>query len=53
MHQDIPYTRQNGLCGDPGEYIHFTPNYIATIDQESNVKKFGKPGNFWAFSIYW
>lgn len=28
---DIPYTLQNGDCGQPGEYIHLTPNYINTV----------------------
>ncbi|XP_033120354.1 calcium-activated chloride channel regulator 1-like isoform X2 [Anneissia japonica] len=25
---DNPYTKQLGGCGEPGEYIHLTPNYI-------------------------
>ena len=44
-HQDVPYTRQNGLCGEPGERIHLTPNYVLTVDQEENNKQHGKPGN--------
>ena len=43
-HGDVPYTRQLGGCGDLGQYIHFTPNYISTIDEADNVALFGKPG---------
>ncbi|PIO29809.1 hypothetical protein AB205_0034500, partial [Aquarana catesbeiana] len=25
---DDPYTLQYGLCGEPGKYIHFTPNFL-------------------------
>ncbi|XP_057365310.1 calcium-activated chloride channel regulator 4-like [Daphnia carinata] len=44
MHGDVPYTRQNGQCGDPGEKIHLTPNYVATLDEDANNLQFGKPG---------
>uniref|UniRef100_A0A0P6FLQ1 Calcium-activated chloride channel regulator 4, 30 kDa form n=1 Tax=Daphnia magna TaxID=35525 RepID=A0A0P6FLQ1_9CRUS len=43
-HKDVPYTRQNGKCGERGEKIHLTPNYVATLDQENNNKVYGKPG---------
>uniref|UniRef100_A0A6I8NSX2 Calcium-activated chloride channel regulator 1 n=1 Tax=Ornithorhynchus anatinus TaxID=9258 RepID=A0A6I8NSX2_ORNAN len=28
-HGDNPYTQQTGRCGEPGEYIHFTPKFLA------------------------
>ncbi|XP_069824089.1 calcium-activated chloride channel regulator 4A-like [Dendropsophus ebraccatus] len=28
MHADDPYTQQYGGCGDPGQYIHLTPNFM-------------------------
>uniref|UniRef100_A0A6I8PBF7 Calcium-activated chloride channel regulator 1 n=1 Tax=Ornithorhynchus anatinus TaxID=9258 RepID=A0A6I8PBF7_ORNAN len=28
-HIDTPYTKQTGLCGEPGQYIHFTPKFLA------------------------
>ena len=28
VYEDIPYTLQFGKCGEPGSYIHFTPNYL-------------------------
>ncbi|XP_038601279.1 calcium-activated chloride channel regulator 1-like [Tachyglossus aculeatus] len=29
IHRDTPYTQQTGQCGEPGEYIHFTPKFLA------------------------
>ncbi|KAI9559825.1 hypothetical protein GHT06_013832 [Daphnia sinensis] len=43
-HQDVPYTRQNGKCGERGEKIHLTPNYVATLNEEQNHLLYGKPG---------
>lgn len=43
-HGDTPYTDQQGKCGEHGEKIHLTPNYVRTIHEESNVKQHGKPG---------
>ncbi|XP_057365305.1 calcium-activated chloride channel regulator 4-like [Daphnia carinata] len=43
-HGDVPYTRQNGNCGELGEKIHLTPNYVANLDLEENDWHFGKPG---------
>ena len=37
-----PYTLQPGGCKVEGDYIHFTPDYIAT-DAKTNSKF--KPGN--------
>ncbi|XP_040263409.1 calcium-activated chloride channel regulator 1-like [Bufo bufo] len=28
QHADDPYTQQYGKCGDPGKYIHLTPDFI-------------------------
>ncbi|KAF6016856.1 CLCA1 [Bugula neritina] len=28
---DIPYTLQPGLCGQEGDYTHFTPNYLTNL----------------------
>ncbi|XP_046655991.1 calcium-activated chloride channel regulator 4-like isoform X2 [Daphnia pulicaria] len=44
MHKDVPYTQQNGKCGEKGERIHLTPNYVLTIVQEQNIAQYGKPG---------
>lgn len=42
---DMPYTLQPSTkCGHPGERIHFTPNYVATIGQKKNDEDFGNPG---------
>ncbi|EDL12019.1 mCG141954, isoform CRA_b [Mus musculus] len=30
QHGDDPYTLQYGQCGDRGQYIHFTPNFLLT-----------------------
>uniref|UniRef100_H2ZKL7 Calcium-activated chloride channel N-terminal domain-containing protein n=1 Tax=Ciona savignyi TaxID=51511 RepID=H2ZKL7_CIOSA len=37
----MPYTLQYGQCGDPGKYIHLTPNYILSNDI---VQSFGPKG---------
>ncbi|XP_046645406.1 calcium-activated chloride channel regulator 1-like [Daphnia pulicaria] len=39
-----PYTVQLGGCGDPGEYIHLTPNYVKNFDSEFNLFQFGPAG---------
>lgn len=43
---DVPYTQQLGGCGEPGQKIYMTPNYVATIGQQSNSEEFGNPGDF-------
>lgn len=45
LYGNTPYTQQLGGCGEPGEKIHLTPNYVATIGQQSNLDEFGTPGN--------
>ncbi|XP_064641630.1 calcium-activated chloride channel regulator 1-like [Lineus longissimus] len=30
---DNPYTRQPGGCGEPGEFIHLTPEYLLNINE--------------------
>uniref|UniRef100_A0A670IKC1 Calcium-activated chloride channel regulator 1-like n=1 Tax=Podarcis muralis TaxID=64176 RepID=A0A670IKC1_PODMU len=35
-HGDDPYTLQYGGCGEPGRYIHFTPNFL-TNDKLHNA----------------
>jgi calcium-activated chloride channel regulator 4 len=40
-----PYTVQLGGCGDPGEYIHLTPNYVKNFDSEFNLFQFGPAGS--------
>ncbi|XP_051021568.1 calcium-activated chloride channel regulator 3A-1-like [Acomys russatus] len=37
---DDPYTLQYGQCGDPGQYIHFTPNFLLT----DNLAVYGPRG---------
>jgi hypothetical protein len=47
---DSPYTVQLGGCGDPGEFIHLTPNYVLNFDTESNKLKFGPAGELLSFT---
>ncbi|XP_011932400.1 PREDICTED: epithelial chloride channel protein-like [Cercocebus atys] len=37
---DDPYTLQYGQCGDKGQYIHFTPNFLLT----NNLLTYGPRG---------
>ncbi|XP_031231592.1 calcium-activated chloride channel regulator 3A-1-like [Mastomys coucha] len=37
---DDPYTLQYGQCGDKGQYIHFTPNFLLT----DNLRIYGPRG---------
>uniref|UniRef100_A0A0N8E3Y3 Calcium-activated chloride channel regulator 4, 30 kDa form n=1 Tax=Daphnia magna TaxID=35525 RepID=A0A0N8E3Y3_9CRUS len=41
---DMPYTVQLGGCGDPGQYIHWTPNYVNTFDYDTTKSQFGPAG---------
>ncbi|KAK4015731.1 hypothetical protein OUZ56_030705 [Daphnia magna] len=41
---DMPYTVQLGGCGDPGQYIHWTPNYVNTFDYDTTKLQFGPAG---------
>lgn len=54
--KDRPYTIQHGGCGEAGLYIHFSPDYITTLTEEHNIKKYGKPGKVfvheWAHHRY-
>nr|XP_053652004.1 calcium-activated chloride channel regulator 1-like [Cherax quadricarinatus] len=43
LHGDSPYTLQLGGCGDPGEYIHLSPEYAAKM-YSSLLPTFGSPG---------
>ncbi|XP_052588195.1 LOW QUALITY PROTEIN: calcium-activated chloride channel regulator 3A-1-like [Peromyscus californicus insignis] len=38
--RDDPYTLQYGQCGDRGQYIHFTPNFLLT----DNLPMYGLQG---------
>lgn len=38
------YTVQFGGCGDPGKYIHLTPNYVMNFDSDKSVFEFGPAG---------
>ena len=42
---NMPYTIQSGGCGQPGEYIHLTPDYLRTLTDPNNTATFGPPGN--------
>ena len=44
MHGDVPYTKQNGKCGEKGGRIHLTPDYVATLLEQQKVLQYGKPG---------
>uniref|UniRef100_A0A8D0DVI5 VWFA domain-containing protein n=1 Tax=Salvator merianae TaxID=96440 RepID=A0A8D0DVI5_SALMN len=37
---DDPYTLQYGGCGEPGRYIHFTPNFLTNDKQEGQGRIF-------------
>ena len=45
VHLDSPYTVQPGGCGDPGEYIHITRNFLLELNDKS-TELFGPPGMF-------
>lgn len=32
---------QPGGCGDPGDHIHLTPEYVATLNLTDNIDKYG------------
>ncbi|XP_043213965.1 calcium-activated chloride channel regulator 1-like [Amphibalanus amphitrite] len=40
---DNPYTLQPGGCGEPGEYIHVTPDYLRFIN-DTMKRRFGPAG---------
>uniref|UniRef100_A0A646QFV9 EClCP n=1 Tax=Hemiscolopendra marginata TaxID=943146 RepID=A0A646QFV9_9MYRI len=40
---DAPYTQQPGECGESGEYIHLTPDFIKGLDR-SGASAYGDPG---------
>ncbi|XP_070642274.1 calcium-activated chloride channel regulator 1 isoform X2 [Bos indicus] len=46
-HGDDPYTLQYGRCGEKGQYIHFTPNFLLT----NNLPIYGSRGR--AFVHEW
>ncbi len=48
---NMPYTIQSGGCGQPGEYIHLTPDYLRTLTDPNNTSTFGPPGNQFFFLI--
>ncbi|KAG9468807.1 hypothetical protein GDO78_021904, partial [Eleutherodactylus coqui] len=39
---DAPYTRQYGGCGEQGQYIHFTPNFLLQENLTSFYGPYGK-----------
>nr|XP_002127942.1 calcium-activated chloride channel regulator 4-like isoform X1 [Ciona intestinalis] len=42
QYMDTPYTIQYQQCGDPGEYIHLTPNFLSQAGYEQNYGNKGK-----------
>lgn len=54
--KERPYTIQHGGCGEGGLYIHFSPDYITTLTEDPNIRKYGKPGKVfvheWAHHRY-
>ena len=43
-HGTDPYTFQPGLCGEPGKYIHFTPEFL-TMPESERDSNYGDIGN--------
>ncbi len=43
---NVPYTLQSGGCGQPGEYIHFTPDYILNMSQSKYIENYGLSGTY-------
>ena len=43
QHGDGPYTQQTGTCGDRGEFIHVTPDFITNLET-SSPQFFGPTG---------
>ncbi|KZS12185.1 Calcium-activated chloride channel regulator 2 [Daphnia magna] len=41
---DRPYTVQLGGCGDPGQYIHWTPNYVLNSSSSQMQSQFVPAG---------
>lgn len=39
-----PYTFQPGQCGDPGQYIHLTPEYVMDTPGINREINWGNPG---------
>ncbi len=46
QYDDGPYTQHNGKCGEMGERIHMSPNYLMTLFEEQKVLQYGKPGEY-------
>uniref|UniRef100_A0A6I8P904 Calcium-activated chloride channel regulator 1 n=1 Tax=Ornithorhynchus anatinus TaxID=9258 RepID=A0A6I8P904_ORNAN len=44
VHGEGPYTQQSGRCGDPAEYIHFTPKFLTG----NLLKEYGPLGRVFA-----
>ncbi|XP_078489324.1 calcium-activated chloride channel regulator 3A-1-like [Ciona intestinalis] len=42
QYMDTPYTIQYQQCGDPGEYIHLTPNFLSQAEHDENYGSKGK-----------
>ncbi len=42
LHGDIPYTVQARGCGERGEFIHVTPNFVANVNVTAGA--LGPPG---------
>lgn len=48
---DAPYTLQPGECGEQGEYVHFTPNFVIN-ENDFALEMYGEPGtSFYVFLI--
>ena len=50
LYGDLPYTVQNGGCGDRGDLIHVTPEYLASLDAMASL--YGPPENLVTFCHY-
>ncbi len=42
LYGDVPYTVQTQGCGERGEHIHVTPDYLINVNQSANT--IGPPG---------
>ena len=51
LYENTPYTVQPGGCGDPGEYIHVTRDFLRDLNDQS-TESFGPPGMYDKFSFF-
>lgn len=47
---DVPYTKQPGLCGDEGDYIHLTPGFLVN---STTIATFNNRGKSFKCHLWW